>query len=392
MKIGVYAPFYHPFEGGAERVARRVSHLLSANHEVTVFTLQYDQSLPLIEHDNDIIVRRFPYKAMYPLGLTKTNAPQLLKTLQTADIDILHIHGVVFTDVMLNVVKVMNARQIPTVLIPHGLFEAFYGDTKLASWRRNLSVFFVRLFLRLLLRTISHIALTSPEEKKILQYFQFPVEKTTVVYNGFEPPDRDMASASRFRQQHQLGSDIVLLQVASVKPNKGHDLVVEALKQIKDKVPNVHYVAVGNKSGLWGEYAQKVEKLAHQSGVGQRVALLGHISDEELVDAYAATDIVLLPSLAETFPLSVLDGMAWGKAVIATDVGGVSHMITNDKDGYLIPANDIPILAESILTLACSPDERARLGQAAQKTVSKFSWDQVIARYEQISQQLIGED
>src|SRR5437773_321334 len=98
MRIGLYAPFYHPFEGGAERVARRVAQELARWHQVTVFTLRYRPELPADEQDGAVRVLRAPCRERSMLGFTRQQAPALAASIERAELDLLQIHGATFPD------------------------------------------------------------------------------------------------------------------------------------------------------------------------------------------------------------------------------------------------------------------------------------------------------
>jgi glycosyltransferase involved in cell wall biosynthesis len=385
MRIGIYAPFYHPFEGGAERVARRVGQELAKRHEVTVFTLQYDPALPRNDMDGVVRVKRIQFRQRHILGLMYMRPRHLRNVLKEQKLDVLQIHGVTWPNVAANVAILMRLRRVPVVLAPHGIFEAYSGEQKKSPIHALAYLIIVRSLLAVLLWTSSHIALTSPEERRMLKKFKVPQKRATEVYNGFEPPKMETASGERFRAMYKLESAKIVLHVASVKPNKGHAVVVDTLLAVLNTHPNVQYVVVGQYDGMWKDYFAELRATIERENLSDHVTFCGHVTDEVLADCYAAADIVVVPSLAETFPLAVLDAMAWGKPVIASKVGGVAHMITDRSDGLLVPANDRNALANALIRLLSDANFCRTLGQKAATTVrERFGWPQVVARYEQI--------
>lgn len=389
MNIGIFAPYYWPFEGGAERVARRVANELAGRHAVSVHTLRYEPGLPSLELDGPVQVIRSAYREHRPLGFTWMASGELVAQVRREPLNVLQIHGVTYPNLALAVCRAARSQGIPVIVIPHGLFEAFHGDPRQPLARRLLYKALVRPLLGALLWSASHIALTSPEERHILSWFRIPLQRGTVVYNGFEPPRPQSASGKRFRARHELQDASIILHVATIKPNKGHDVVIRALPQVLQSSPSARYVIVGKTDGVWGEYAQSVKALIDSLGLAAHVHMLGHLSDDELADAYASADIVVLPSLAETFPLAVLDGMAWGKPVVACDVGGVNHMIDDQVNGLIVKPGEEHQLAQALQALLSDEQRRQSLGAAAAATVrARFDWQQVIARYDALGEQL----
>jgi glycosyltransferase involved in cell wall biosynthesis len=153
----------------------------------------------------------------------------------------------------------------------------------------------------------------------------------------------------------------------------------------------VRYVAVGSTSSLWADYAADVQRQITSQGLSDSATLLGHLSDEELAEAYDAADVVVVPSLAETFPLAALDAMAWGKALVATDCGGVREMVLAERTGLLVSPGRADQLTEALDRLVGDRALRESLGtRAAAFVQERYSWDSVLQRYERLCYQLVG--
>ncbi len=391
MRIGIYSPFYHPFEGGAERVARRVAGYLARSHEVVVYTLRYDDALPTEERDGEVLIRRFPYRQQRVLGLSRIVAPALLDALRRDSVDLLQLHGVIFTDLAALVVRGMRRRGIPTLVITHGLVEAYCGDQMSGRRRQIASVAAVRPLLAWLFRAVSCVGLLSRSEMPILRALGVSERRARVLYNGYQEPVCGEAAGAAFRRRLELGAELLVLHVASVKPNKGHHLMVDAVRELRARGRAVRYAAAGTIGGLWADYAADVRRQIEGQGLGDDVTLLGHLSDDELAAAYQAADVVVLPSLAETFPLAALDAMAWGKALVATDCGGVREMVIPERTGLLVAPGRADELAEALNRLVVDAGLRARLGARAAAFVhERFSWESVLQRYERLCYQLVG--
>lgn len=385
MRIGIYAPYYHPFEGGAERVARRVATALAEHHSITVFTLRYDTALPAMERDADVQVIRVPYNERRPIGFTWLSSAELVKAIREENCDVLQLHGATFPNLALQVAWAARRSKVPTVLVPHGLVEAYEGVPSGGLWRRRLYHLATRPLLAATVRLSSHIALTSTAEGDLIRRLGGRWGRTTLVYNGFEPPRGDHACGARFRREHNLDDAIIIVHVATLKPNKGHLNVLDALSSVIEKFPGVFYVSIGSTEGLWREFALNAKATAVEKGVASRSRFVGHVPDDVLFDAYAAADIVVVPSLTETFPLAVLDAVAWGKAIVATRVGGIPEIITDGENGLLVPAGDTRALTRALFALLEDPALRRRLAaQARSVDIERFSWERVFHRYETI--------
>ena len=172
----------------------------------------------------------------------------------------------------------------------------------------------------------------------------------------FSPGDRDAA-------RKRLGLDgFTLLSVGSLIPRKGHELIIAALADL----PDARLLIAGS-----GPMRAELERVAAEKGVASRVRFLGEIAHDALTDAYRAADIFVLASSREGWANVLLEAMACGTPVVATNVNGTPEVVQDPKLGALVQERSAPALAQAIKQLrALSPDRRAVRTYAEQ-----FSWD-----------------
>ena len=172
----------------------------------------------------------------------------------------------------------------------------------------------------------------------------------------FSPGDRDAA-------RKRLGLDgFTLLSVGSLIPRKGHELIIAALADL----PDARLLIAGS-----GPMRAELERVAEEKGVASRVRFLGEIAHDALTDAYRAADIFVLASSREGWANVLLEAMACGTPVVATNVNGTPEVVQDPKLGALVQERSAPALAQAIKQLrALSPDRRAVRTYAEQ-----FSWD-----------------
>jgi glycosyltransferase involved in cell wall biosynthesis len=183
--------------------------------------------------------------------------------------------------------------------------------------------------------------------------------------NGIDVARFAAAQAQREATRTALAIDpraTVLLTVANLRAPKGLDLLVEAAARIAGAgVPFVWLVA-GD-----GPLASALAGDLERRGLAGPVRLLGFRSD--IPELLAAADVFCLTSRREGAPVSLLEAMAAGRTVVATDVGGVRELVAEDVNGILVPPDDPAAIASAIATLLQDPDRRARLGNAGQARV-----------------------
>jgi glycosyltransferase involved in cell wall biosynthesis len=166
---------------------------------------------------------------------------------------------------------------------------------------------------------------------------------------------------------------------------KNHDLFMHAAARLASKFPSVEFLLVGD-----GPLRQELEKLAVQLGIGARVTFMGERYDIPAV--LAATDISVLPSSSESLPNAVLESMAAGVPVVATDVGGTGELIRSGETGLLVPPNNEVKLAEAIESLLESPALRVDYGRRGkQLAMAGYRVDHVRDQYEKLYMDLLRE-
>jgi glycosyltransferase involved in cell wall biosynthesis len=148
---------------------------------------------------------------------------------------------------------------------------------------------------------------------------------------------------------------------------KGHDLAIEALVHASD----AKLLIVGE-----GPERAALESLARQRGVAARVAFLGLVRHETLPEVYNAADVLLLPSAREGMPNVVLESIACGTRVVATDVGGIAEVLTSPVAGELMRSRSVDALRESLDRVA----SRAVSVAETRTFAERFAWDAVIAK------------
>jgi glycosyltransferase involved in cell wall biosynthesis len=204
----------------------------------------------------------------------------------------------------------------------------------------------------------------------------------SIVPNGVDLARFDLAAAAcALRREYGIPSGAPLLGVvARMEAEKGHRYLIEAMPAILLGAPETWLVIVGEGS-LDGELRAQAAALPRPPR--DRIIFTGRREDVAAITG--EIDIAVLPSLREAQGISILEAMARRKPVVASAVGGIPEVITNDVDGLLVPPADPAALADACVRLACSPEERTRLGEAGRATVeARFSLDAMVRRIEEI--------
>lgn len=213
--------------------------------------------------------------------------------------------------------------------------------------------------------------------------------RSTVIYPGVEYNDTTIASrlgSSRIPFMHDefgLPSGTLLVtMVGRLQHWKGQHIFLEAAANVLKWRDDVHFLVVGaTMFNLEPEYALQLKNLVEREGIANHVTFSGQRNDVQ--DIISLTDVLIHASITpEPFGQVIVEGMAQGKAVIATAAGGPLEIISDDVDGLLVPPGDASALAHAILALLDDPARRERLGQAAMLTMrERFTADRMAAEF-----------
>ena len=155
-------------------------------------------------------------------------------------------------------------------------------------------------------------------------------------------------------------SGFVLTCVARLHPQKGQPVLIEALAQLVKQAPEAQLLLAGE-----GPTRAELEAQVARLGLEQRVRFLGLVSQAELPALLARTDVVVLPSYWEGLPVSLIEALSAGKAIVASRVGGNPELVSQGVNGLLVPPGDAPALAQALLSLAGDPECVRRMGEAS---------------------------
>ena len=196
--------------------------------------------------------------------------------------------------------------------------------------------------------------------------------KTHVLRNGvdlrgFVPGDRLAA-----RSQWSLPADArVLASVGHLIPRKGHELVIEALTSL----PGTMLLIVGS-----GPEESALKALATRLGLDARVRFLGQMGHNALPAIYSASDVLVLASSNEGWANVLLEAMACGTPVVATDVGGTAELVTSPEAGAIVAERSAAAIARALRALLADLPDRA----ATRAFAERFGWDETTRGQEQL--------
>ncbi len=194
----------------------------------------------------------------------------------------------------------------------------------------------------------------------------YPSERFVCIHNGIELPRRRSAREGRqVRQALGLSADTpLLLTVARLTSQKGHDVLLAAAPAILARYPEACLACVGV-----GPELPKLAAQAQELGVGNAVRFLGHRDDVPAL--LAAADLFVLPSRFEGHPLAALEALAMGLPVVGTRVCGLDEAVISGETGLLVEPDQPEALAAAVIELLGAPERCRRMGQAGRRLVGE---------------------
>ena len=210
-------------------------------------------------------------------------------------------------------------------------------------------------------------------EKMRLQY---PRKKVAHIPNGVDFEKFSKETRSDFRKQYGISKDRkLILCVSRIDMQKNQIALLHLLQSLISKGENVHLALVGFITN--DDYFNEIKSLASEMGLSERLTLCGGLPPDSdiLLSAYKSADVFALASIHEPFGIVALEAWAAGVPVIASNVGGLGHLVENGKTGFLFEPNDISQMVDAYFS---SQKNRAEITQNASIICrEKYSWQAV---------------
>jgi phosphatidyl-myo-inositol alpha-mannosyltransferase len=247
---------------------------------------------------------------------------------------------------------------VPVVAVSHAYME-----------RSFLFAGFSRAFRRVWDRPAVWLAVSEAALRFLQRHIRADA-RTRIVPNGVDvEPFRHAAPADLPPGRH-------ILFVGRLEPRKGFPIAVEAFRLLAPDQPDLHLTVVGDgpdRRALWSLPPE----------IQERVLMIGTVSHAQLPAYHAASDVFVAPSTGrESFGIVLVEAMAAGLPIVASDIPGYREVVRKGVDGLLVPPNDPPAVAEAIRTVISDPALAERLRAAAQARAERFRWEVVAVEIE----------
>lgn len=368
MRILITTDYFAPHRGGGVEVVveEMASRYAAAGHEVRILTMQTAGG-PRRERINGYEVIRFPSISLTRLvGLQLTVSPsyrwRIARELGDFAPDVVNVHNLFFTTTVVTASAAQKAG-IPVVTTLH------LGDVgEISGWKGRAAAAYEMAVGKRVLRCSDHLIAVSEAVATHARGLGDTNISIDVIANGVDLDAYHPATETKGDSDAVVG-----IFVGRLLPNKGPHYLLEALHRLPADLNYLIRVA-GD-----GPMLPELERITAVHGLTDRVEFLGLRTDVPTLMREA--DFFVRPSTLEGMPLTVLEAMASGIPVVATDVAGTGEAVVDGQTGILVAPGDTGALAEALVTMIRSPQTRLEMGLAGRRRVeASFGWESAAER------------
>jgi len=295
---------------------------------------------------------------------------QLARLIRKYGVQILHTHDP-YSDIFgLIAGKLTGCR---TICSSHGFLKG--------SWKTRL----YEAVDRAAMRGFDHVVAGSGAMVKTLTQAGLSSDKLSLVYNSIEIAADEDPVKSDFREAFAIApGDYLVGVIGRLSAEKGHAVLLHAIERIGQRMSKARFVVVGD-----GPERSHLQVLTQRLGIEDKVLFTGYYEDRRAF--LRCCDLFVLPSLRESLPMVLLEAMAERVAVVASDVGGVSELVSHEQTGLLVRPGDSNALANAVISLAGNQTQAKRMRDCARQHVLKhFNAINMVRTLEALYQQSLS--
>jgi len=309
-------------------------------------------------------------------GLNLRGSIAIIRWSRNEGYELLHSHGYKFNVLMGLWPKAF--RKIPLITTLHGYIKA----------RRYSKSWMYESLDRFALRKMDAVVLVTDAMKKDIPEEIVSSRNTVVIVNGLETEQLKQSAAEPLPSELSLimkHHSPLLLAVGRLSHEKGFDRLIDAFKVVKDKYAEAGLIIIGE-----GRARQNLEQQVADSGLRDSIYLPGYFESVPALMAHA--DLLCMPSRTEGMPITLLEAMAVGLPLCASDVGDVNRVLGGGKGGKVSPVSDSESLANDLLACLDDPGQLRRAADWAKDCVNRnYSAKQMAIQYSAVYRQTLAD-
>ncbi|MFC1956965.1 glycosyltransferase family 4 protein [Chloroflexota bacterium] len=372
MKIALVSPYDFAYPGGV------VNHIMSLGNQMAQMGHEVKfiapASSPITTLGDRFIHIGKPRAISVSGSVARVTISPWLSTkitelLERENFDIVHLHEPLMPMMCTTVLRMSRTANV-------GTFHAFNGKGY------NIAKPFGTILLkRWFSKLDGHVAVSKPAEQFVSKYF--PADYN-IIPNGI---DTQHFSPNVAPIDELCDGKLNILFVGRLEKRKGADYLLKAYRRVKRDIPNSRLIIVGPGTKLRDKYEKQVKKYDLKD-----VVFTGHTSHEELPRYYKTADVFCAPATGwESFGIVLLEAMAVGKPIVASDIDGYASILTHGAEGLLVPPKDDKSLAQALISLLNDEKLRQEMGAKGILKAQEYDWKNVARQVEGLYKKILSE-
>ena len=389
MNVLLISHFFPPHKGGVETAAYNTAKKLTEKgHKVVVVTTKVKGAMVDYQNFDGFHVYRYKYISLgefkgFPhsssLGFTLKAILKLKSLIKEYDIQVIIVEGRLFPISVISVILNLLLFKRKLILTAQGRLKIGFSGI--------LENVFDYIITRLIYTKINKIICVSLSLKQRLLKFKIPSSHMCIIPNGFDASlFKSKTKGSYFSNYIEIPNNTKkVLFAGRLDLQKGVEYLIRAIPGVIDVFPHVKFLILGN-----GRLEYHLKQLVNDLSIKSHVKFIDMISLTDMPKVYSSVDIFCLPSLHEGLPLSLIEAVSMGLVVVASNAGGISEIIKEGENGYLVHPMNIPELSTKLISaLKLSPEEIDQIRtKNIEKANSRYSWDIIIGKIEKVISKL----
>lgn len=208
------------------------------------------------------------------------------------------------------------------------------------------------------------------------RFLNFDANKVNVIHNGIEDKiDRHQTPSPEIQA---ILNEKYVICVGTYNKIKGQDILIQSFNEISRQFPNIKLALAGQRT----DYLDELKALSVELGISSRIIFLEDVSHSDIIALISSSLFVIMPSRMEGLGIVLLEAGLCGKAVVASDVGGIPEIISERRFGILVPPEDVQRLSAAMSTLITDEERRRYLErQLNERVMSIFQWSTTYDNY-----------
>lgn len=368
--IGGYAPGERKIIGGVDCHMDGLLRNLSNVNGIELYVISFGSKNKQIKRDNlniYLLNKGLFYPFSIPFGLLN-----LRKIILKINPNIVHVQGTFF---LYSLASLLVGNKYSTLLTVHGLTKE---ELKFDGWKtRTIKKYINKPLEKYSICNYDSIIVCSEAMRTLVS--QMTASNIYIIPNGI-----DLQCPNYTEEQMYSLARPNIFFIGMLKKVKGIDVLIRAIPIIKQSIPEICLYIAGT-----GPFETELKNLTKELCIEENVIFLGFIDENKKYLYLKSADICVFPSFYEPFGIVLLEAMHCGKAIIASNVGGIPSILEDGRTGLLFDPGNINDLAEKIIILLKDKDLRMNLGNAGYRKVTEFTWDKVAERTVDIYKEII---